>query len=65
VTTYCPSDQTIYIDEAFYDQVKKLGGNNTDMAQAYVIAQEVGRRVRWFTTGYNTGDPARCNTFNS
>lgn len=44
---YCPADQTIYLDETFFDQLKnQLGGSNGDVAQAYVIAHEVGHNVQ-------------------
>lgn len=43
---YCPADQTIYLDETFFEQLKKLGGSNGDVAQAYVIAHEVGHHVQ-------------------
>jgi predicted metalloprotease len=44
---YCPLDQTIYLDETFFDVLKnQLGGSNGDVAQAYVIAHEVGHHVQ-------------------
>lgn len=43
---YCPNDQTIYLDETFFDELKKLGGGNGDVAQAYVITHEVGHHVQ-------------------
>ena len=43
---YCPADQTIYLDETFFDELKALGGSNDDVAQAYVIAHEVGHHVQ-------------------
>lgn len=44
---YCPADQTIYLDETFFDQLQqRFGGNTTDVAQAYVIAHEVGHHVQ-------------------
>lgn len=43
---YCPGDQTVYIDLAFYQDMKtKLGGGG-DFAQGYVIAHEVGHHVQ-------------------
>ncbi|SBV96266.1 conserved hypothetical protein [uncultured delta proteobacterium] len=43
---YCPSDQTVYIDLSFYQDMKtKLGGGG-DFAQGYVIAHEVGHHVQ-------------------
>lgn len=44
---YCPNDNTIYLDETFFDVLKQqLGGSNGDVAQAYVIAHEVGHHVQ-------------------
>jgi predicted metalloprotease len=44
---YCSADQTIYIDETFFDTLQQqFGGNTTDVAQAYVIAHEVGHHVQ-------------------
>lgn len=44
---YCPADNTIYLDETFFDVLKnQLGGSNADVAQAYVIAHEVGHHVQ-------------------
>lgn len=44
---YCPSDQTIYLDETFFDVLKeRFGGSNGDVAQAYVLAHEVGHHVQ-------------------
>lgn len=44
---YCPNDQTIYIDETFYDEMKnRFGANPTEVAQAYVLAHEVGHHVQ-------------------
>ena len=42
---YCPLDGTIYLDETFFDELQKLGGSG-DVAQAYVIAHEVGHNVQ-------------------
>lgn len=43
---YCPADQTIYIDETFFDELKKLGASGGDVAEAYVIAHEVGHHIQ-------------------
>lgn len=42
---YCPSDQKVYIDLSFFEDLKKLGAPG-DFAQAYVIAHEVGHHIQ-------------------
>ncbi len=43
---YCPADQKVYIDPAFFDILEQRHGAAGDFAQAYVIAHEVAHHVQ-------------------
>ena len=43
---YCPTDQTIYIDPNFFNELSQRFGAPGDFAMAYVIAHEVGHHVQ-------------------
>jgi hypothetical protein len=43
---YCPSDQKVYIDLSFYEDLQNKHGAPGDFAQAYVIAHEIGHHVQ-------------------
>jgi predicted metalloprotease len=53
---YCPSDQRIYLDTEFFDELQNRFHAAGDFAQAYVIAHEVGHHVQYLT---GTADKVR------
>jgi predicted metalloprotease len=49
---YCPTDQKVYLDTSFFDQIATrfrgcdIGSKSCQFSQAYVIAHEVGHHVQ-------------------
>jgi len=56
---YCPGDEKLYIDLAFFRQLKERFKAPGDFAQAYVIAHEVGHHVQKLTGVMSKIDAAR------
>lgn len=44
---YCSLDETIYLDETFFNELTRLNGSDVgDVAQAYIISHEVGHHAQ-------------------
>lgn len=43
---YCPLDQKVYLDTAFFQDMKRRLGGGGDFAYTYVIAHEIGHHVQ-------------------
>ncbi|WP_174274855.1 KPN_02809 family neutral zinc metallopeptidase [Sphingomonas bacterium] len=54
---YCPTDQRVYLDTEFFDELSNRFHAAGDFAQAYVIAHEVGHNVQYLT---GTADKVRA-----
>jgi predicted metalloprotease len=46
---YCPPDQTIYVDTAFFDQLQQFGSSAGPLAQLYVVGHEWGHHIQNIT----------------
>jgi predicted metalloprotease len=43
---YCPNDQKVYLDTAFFREMKQRLGGGGDFAYAYVISHEIGHHIQ-------------------
>jgi predicted metalloprotease len=56
---YCPGDEKLYIDLAFFRDLQARFQAPGDFAQAYVIAHEVGHHVQKLTGAFARAEAAR------
>ncbi len=43
---YCPVDEKVYLDMAFFQAISAAAGPNADFARAYAISHEVGHHIQ-------------------
>ncbi len=56
---YCPGDQKVYLDLAFFQELQDRFRASGDFARAYVIAHEVGHHVQNLLGVFNQVEQAR------
>jgi predicted metalloprotease len=56
---YCPGDQKVYLDVAFFQELQDRFHASGDFARAYVIAHEVGHHVQKLIGIFDKVDEAR------
>ncbi len=60
---YCPSDQTVYLDLAFFDELQHKFKASGDFAQAYIIAHEVGHHIQYLQGTLDKVQRAKTNSY--
>lgn len=58
---YCPTDQKVYLDMSFFDELSKKYGASGDFVWAYVIAHEIGHHVQNIIGTLDKVDSARSS----
>jgi predicted metalloprotease len=54
---YCPSDQWIYLDTTFYDDLRTdYGASGGPLAELYVVAHEWGHHIQWLEGTFDSVD---------
>lgn len=54
---YCPPDQTIYLDTAFFEELRtRFGGSSGSLAQLYILGHEWGHHIQNLTGAMESAD---------